>query len=104
MSKEAGLNLTDPPQLSLWMAVPDRCPMRSDFEIGDDRRSDIQVVLGSPGECVSLVFERQALERFLALAQRMLAVPDPQDSAGPPRTALESSYEDGIRAISAVVA
>lgn len=94
------MNLTDPPQLSLWMAVPDRCPMRSDFEVGNDSASDIQVVLGSPGECVSLVFERQALERFLALAQRMLAVPDPRDSAAPPRTALESSYGEGIRVVS----
>jgi hypothetical protein len=77
------MGLTEPPQLSLWMAVPDKCPMRSEFEIGDDHTSDIQVVLGSPGECVNLLFERRALERFLALAHRMLAVADtPAASTG----------------------
>jgi hypothetical protein len=71
--------LSNPPQISLWLSVPDDCRMRGDVEPGDHDAPDVHVTLGGVGgDDMHLLFERQALERFVALAQRMLAVPDPR--------------------------
>jgi hypothetical protein len=37
------------------------------------------MMLGDPRDGVDIVFDRQALERFVGLAQRLLAVPDHDD-------------------------
>lgn len=58
------MSLSNPPEVALWLSVPDNCRMRGDFEVGDHEAPDTH-----------LVFERDALEQFIELAQRMLAEP-----------------------------
>ncbi len=90
------MSVSNPPQAALWLTIPDNCWMRSEFEVGNGDLPDIKVILGSDSDDTQLVFERKALERFVALAQQMLAVPVTPDS-GTPRTFLESSHGDDIR-------
>lgn len=91
------MSLSDPPQVALWLSVPDTCRMRGDFEIGQHESPDIHVILGSNSDDIHLLFEREALGRFVALAQRMLAIPYPDASL---QTVLESSYQHDIREVS----
>ena len=88
------MSLSHQPQIALWLSVPDKCRMRGDFEVGANQVPDIHVMLGSVGDDSHLLFEREALERFVELAQRMLAIPHPHALQ---RTVLESSYGHGVR-------
>jgi hypothetical protein len=91
------MSLSNPPEVALWLSVPDTCRMRADFEPGDHEAPDIHLGLGGNNDGSHLSFEREALERFAELAQRMLAISDPRTSFN---TALESSYPNDIRDIS----
>ena len=93
--------MSNPPQVALWLSVPGNCRMRGDFEVGVNEAHDIHVILGSNGDDTHLLFEREALERFVELAQRMLAVPRPRIRTAPPPTVLESSYGRGVQEVSA---
>lgn len=95
------MNASNPPQVAVWLSVPSDCWMRGDFEVGNAEIPDIHVILGSDGDDTHLLFEREALERFVVLAQRMLAVPNSGVSRIPPSTVLESHYGCGIREITA---
>lgn len=96
------MSLSNPPEVALWLSIPDNCRMRADFEVGDNEAPDIHVILGSNGDDTHLLFEREALERFVTLAQRMLAVPDPRTQMISTRAVLDSSYGYDIRETSAV--
>jgi hypothetical protein len=69
--------ITDRPKASAWIDIPDSCPMRGEFT-GDD---DIQVMFGDPNDGVNVLFQRPALERFVQLANELLAVPIPEDDS-----------------------
>lgn len=88
--------LSNRPEAALWLSIPDNCWMRSEFEISDHTRPDVHILLGSNGDDKHLLFEREALERFVALAQRMLAVPVSSEGRIPP-TLLESRHGHEIR-------
>lgn len=88
--------MSNPPEAALWLNIPDDCWMRAEFEVGDHDLPDIHVLLGSDSDDKHLMFERTALERFVELAQRMLAVPVTPE-APTPRTLVDSSYGYGIR-------
>lgn len=90
------MSLSNPPEAALWLRIPDSCRMRSEFEVGDHALPDIHILLGSDGDDKHLLFERQALERLVTLAQRMLVIPVTPDSPIP-RTLLESSRGHEIR-------
>jgi hypothetical protein len=84
------------PELSLWLTVPDDCLMRAGFDVGDHKRPIIHIKVGGAGDDVNLQFDREALERFVQLAQRTLTVPVPP--GGPvPTTLLFSTYGYAIR-------
>lgn len=82
--------MSSPPKSAVWLTVPERCRMCGEFEVSDRDLPNIHIILGSSRDDQNLLFERGALERFVALAQRMLAIPvfpgEPM-----PRVALESS-------------
>lgn len=63
------------PEKSVWLDIPDSCRMRGEFT-GD---LDIHVMFGDPNDGVNVLFERPALERFVLLANELLAVPLPDD-------------------------
>lgn len=67
--------MPDPPQASVWLDVPEDCRMRGEFT-GD---RDIHVMFGNPDDGVNVLFERPALERFVEMANELLAVPLPDD-------------------------
>lgn len=67
--------MSNPPQVSVWLDVPDGCRMRAEFT-GD---RDIQITFGNPSDGANMLFEREALERFVNLASELLAVPLPED-------------------------
>ena len=94
------MSLSNPPQVALWLSVPDACRMRADFEIGDHEAPDVHVILGNNGDDTHLLFQREALARFVELAQRMLAVPHPRaPTAALSPVVLDSSYGHDIREI-----
>jgi hypothetical protein len=64
------------PKASAWIDIPGTCRMRGEFT-GDH---DIQVMFGDPDDGVNLLFQRPALERFVKLANELLAVQMPSDS------------------------
>lgn len=90
------------PEAALWLSVPDNCRMRGEFEVGDRTLPDVHILLGSNGDDKHLLFEREALVRFVALAQRMLAIPVSPDSRIP-RTLLESRHGHEIKTLSRAV-
>lgn len=90
------VSLSNPPEAALWLSIPDSCRMRGEFEVGDHALPDVHFLLGNNGDDKHLLFEREALERFVTLAQRMLAVPVCPDSSVP-RTLLDSSHGYEIR-------
>lgn len=59
------------PRSSVMVEIPD-CPMKGSITM--DR--EILFVFGWPKEDALLVFKRPALERFVRLANELLAVPD----------------------------
>jgi hypothetical protein len=83
-------------QVALWLTVPADCRMVGEFEVGDDA-PDIKVILGSSHDDVNLLFAREALERFVELAQRMLEIPLQADSRAVPPTVLVAHYGYDIR-------
>ena len=88
--------MSDRPEAALWLTIPDDCWMRGEFEVSDHTLPDIHILLGSNWDDKHLQFGREALERFVALAQRMLAIP--VTSSGPaPLTHLESVHGEEIR-------
>jgi hypothetical protein len=92
----AVVGMSNPPELSLWLSVPDDCSMRAGFDVGDHHRPVIHIKVGGVDDDVHLQFERQALERFVQLAQRTLAVP--VTPGGPiPTTLLYSGNGHAIR-------
>lgn len=67
--------MTGQPHASLWLDIPDDCRIQGEFT-GD---RDIQITLGEPDSQQYLLFEREALERFVKLAAELLAVSLPED-------------------------
>lgn len=69
--------MRNPPQASVWLDVPEGCYIQGEFT-GD---RDIQITFGEFGNATqqNVLFEREALERFVKLASELLAVPLPED-------------------------
>jgi hypothetical protein len=67
--------MSNPPQVSLWLDIPEDCWMQGEFT-GD---RDIHFTFGAFGGQQNVLFEREALERFAKLASELLAVPLPDD-------------------------
>jgi hypothetical protein len=68
--------MSNPPQVSVWLDVPDDCRMQGEFT-GD---RDIHIIFGQFGSGQqNVLFEREALERFVTLANELLAMPLPDD-------------------------
>ncbi len=63
------------PQVSVFLDIPEGCRMQGAFT-GD---LDIQIRFGDPNDGAHVLFEREALERFVGLANTLLAVPVPED-------------------------
>lgn len=66
---------TNRPEASVWLDIPDDCRMTGEFT-GD---YDLHIVFGDLKDGVEMLFERPALERFVKLANELLAVPVPDD-------------------------
>jgi hypothetical protein len=67
--------MSNPPQVSVFLDVPEGCRMQGEFT-GD---LDIQIRFGEPSDGAHLLFEREALKRFVELAKKLLAAPVPED-------------------------
>jgi hypothetical protein len=68
--------MSNPPEVSLWLDVPENCQIQGEFT-GD---RDILVTFGEFGNGQqNVLFEREALERFVKLASELLAVMLPDD-------------------------
>jgi hypothetical protein len=89
--------VNNPPTVALWLNIPEDCQMRGDFEPSSEIEPDIRVVLGDSADDTQLLFEREALERFVKLGQELLAVPRSADRT--PRTVLVCGQDQEIRAI-----
>lgn len=89
------MSLSNPPRVAFWLTVPDHCRMVSGFEVGDDG-PDIEFFFGAERDGSHVLFERQALERFVELAQRALAVPLSGEKA-PPLIVLIADHGRDIR-------
>lgn len=63
------------PSKAVWLDIPGDCHISGEFT-GD---YDIHVMFGGPRDGVDLLFKRIALERFVALATELLAVPVSDD-------------------------
>jgi hypothetical protein len=87
---------SSPARLTLWLDIPKDCRIRGEFAPGRSGVPDIYLYLAGEGEDTSLHFERAALERFVELAQHLLAAPQDSGSLPSPVT-FESSLRDGIR-------
>lgn len=90
------VSISNPPRTGLWVNIPDECRMYSEFEIGDSDLPDIKISFDGSTNDTEIVFERTALERFIGLAQRTLAIPATPSSPCPD-TRLMSSYGYEIR-------
>jgi hypothetical protein len=68
--------MTTPPQAAIWLDIPNDCHVQGEFTGG----RDIQITFGQFGQNQhTLLFEREALQRFVKLANDLLAVPLPAD-------------------------
>lgn len=67
---------TNKPEAAVWLDIPADCRMTGEFT-GD---FDLHVVFGDIKDGVEVMFERPALERFVTLANELLAVPLPDDA------------------------
>lgn len=68
--------MKNPPHASVWIDVPEDCHIQGEFT-GD---LDIQITFGEfGGGQQNVLFEREALERFVKLASELLVVPIPED-------------------------
>lgn len=67
--------IPNPPEKSVWLDIPEDCRMSGEFT-GD---RDIHLTFGNPSDGVDVLFERLALERFVQLANELLALPIPDD-------------------------
>ncbi|OLF11589.1 hypothetical protein BLA60_11625 [Actinophytocola xinjiangensis] len=66
--------MSNPPRVTSWLEVPDDCRMEGMLDFHDELR----FTFGAPtGDGQYLAFERPALERFVVLAQRVLALREP---------------------------
>ena len=63
------------PEAAVWLDIPEDCRMSAEFT-GDH---DLHIVFGDRNDGVEMLFERPALERFVALATELLALPIPDD-------------------------
>lgn len=84
--------MSDPALLELWLTIPHDCAVAGDFLIGDDA-PDTHFILGTLADDTHLQFEGAALERFVELATRMLAIPVGPDSRLGPRVTLTADYK-----------
>lgn len=66
---------TNKPEAAVWLDIPEDCRISGEFT-GD---LDIHVVFGDVKDGVEMLFERPALERFVTLANELLAVSIPDD-------------------------
>jgi hypothetical protein len=71
------------PSKSVWLEIPDACGIRG--EVTSDL--DFEFMFGGRNDGVELVFTRTALERFVTLANELLAAPIADD----PRSELPRS-------------
>jgi hypothetical protein len=90
--------MSNPPEVSLWLSLPDDCYLRAEFEVSDGDTPEIQIAVGGRSDDIHLLFERGALVRFVTLANRLLAIPDP-GAALTEANIWESSYQQEIRVI-----
>lgn len=66
---------TTPPRVAAWLDIPDDCRMAA--QITAD--GDVQFTMGDRQDGLEIVFEHEALIRFVALASDVLAQPEPAD-------------------------
>jgi hypothetical protein len=90
------MSLSNPPQVALWLTVPNHCRMVGGFEVGDNS-PHIEFFFGTERDGSHVLFERRALERFVELAQRALAVPLSSDKQAPPPVTLIADHGRDIR-------
>jgi hypothetical protein len=64
------------PRVGAYVLIPDDCPVRCAHTGG----GDVEVLLGSPRNGFEMVFEPEALGRFVDVASRALAAPVPDDA------------------------
>ena len=83
--------MSNPPEVALWLTVPNDCRMCAEFENGDLEFPDIHIILGSNQQDQNLLFEREALTRFVELAQRILAIPVANEGPLPQLTLVSRS-------------
>jgi hypothetical protein len=66
--------MNNPPRVIAWLEIPDDCRMKAMLDFDDELR----FTLGSQSDDWQYIaFERPALERFVQLAQEVLALPEP---------------------------
>jgi hypothetical protein len=67
--------MTNRPETAVWLDIPEDCRMSGELT-GD---YDLHIVFGDLKDGVEMLFERPALERFVKLANELLAQPIPDD-------------------------
>lgn len=67
--------MSSPPNVLAWLEVPEACCLSVEYT-GD---GDLHFMMGDPHDGVDLLFEPEALRRFVALANDALAQPKPED-------------------------
>jgi hypothetical protein len=66
---------TNVPEKAVWLDISGDCQISGEFT-GD---YDVHVMFGDRQDGVEVLFERLALERFVQLANELLALPLPDD-------------------------
>jgi hypothetical protein len=65
--------MSNPPNVMAWLEIPDDCRFTVEYT-GD---GDLHFMIGTRHDGVDLLFEPEALLRFVALATEALAQPEP---------------------------
>lgn len=74
--KRRTASMNNPPEASIWLDIPEDCRIQGEFT-GD---RDIHITFGKFGQSQqNMLFEREALERFVKLASELLAAELPAD-------------------------
>jgi hypothetical protein len=70
--------MTNKPEAAVWLEIPEDCRISGRFNSHDV----VHIVFGDLKDGVEMMIERLALERFVVLANELLAEPVPVDSNG----------------------
>lgn len=67
--------MSNPPNVLAWLEISDDCRFSVEYT-GD---GDLHFMIGYPHDGIDMLFEPDALCRFVALASEALAQPEPPD-------------------------